>query len=260
MKQTHKFLTVLFVLIAMGVLLLAGCAPSDLQDGYIMEGVSVAGVKIGGMTKEDALTAVRAATADTYTKTPMTVEVLDEIITLSPELTGIHLDPEAAVEAAYSLGRDISKAEYQALKLKAMTTGIQADISSCLSLKEADLRVILGKMCKTYTDSVLVDSSYEIVGEAPDLAAEELPEELQTLVVTIGTPQFHLDLDVLCQQVMDAYRNNEFSVKYSCEISEPASVDLDAVYEEIFSEPVEPVMDTKTFEVSDHAYGYGFDL
>ena len=260
MKQTHKIITVLCLLIALGALLLSGCAPSDLQDGYIMEGVTVAGVKIGGLTKEDALAAVRAATADTYTKTPMTVEILDETIILSPELTGIRLDAEAAVEAAYTLGRDISKAEYQALKVQAMTTGIHTDISSCLTLKEADLRAILGKLCKAYTDSVLVHSSYEIIGEAPDLAAEELPEQLQTLVVTIGTPAFHLDMDVLCQQVMDAYRNNEFSVEYRCDVSEPEAVDLDKVYEEIFSEPVEPVMDTKTFEVSDHAYGYGFDL
>ena len=94
MKQTHKIITVLCLLIALGALLLSGCAPSDLQDGYIMEGVTVAGVKIGGLTKEDALAAVRAATADTYTKTPMTVEILDETIILSPELTGIRLDAE----------------------------------------------------------------------------------------------------------------------------------------------------------------------
>ena len=260
MKKIGKTRIAVLAAVVLAGLLLAGCGPTDLKDGYIMEGVSVAGVDIGGMTKEDALSAVRLATADTYTREPMVVQILDEQLLLTPELTGITLDPEAAVEAAYALGRDISRSEYNALKLQAMTTGIRVDISGCFSLTKASLRTLLEKLCEDYTGSVLIHDSYEITGELPELTAEELPEELQTLVITIGTPRFQMDLDVLCDQVMDAYANREFLVEGLCQVTEPEPVDLDAIYGQIASEPVEPVMDMETFEVSDHAYGYGFDL
>ena len=41
---------------------------------------------------------------------------------------------------------------------------------------------------------------------------------------------------------------------------EPDPIDLDKIYEETYEAPVEPVMDQSTFEVSDHTYGYGFNL
>lgn len=260
MKKIRNIFIVMFAVFMLAAFALVGCTPSDLKDGYIMEGVLVAGVEIGGMTKEDALSAVRLATADIYASEPMVIQLPDKAITLSADLTGIALDPEAAVEAAYAIGRDISKAEYEALKVQAMTTGIQADISGCFTVSKDDLHTILAKLCKDYTDSVLTHGSYEIIGEMPDLAAEELPEELQTLVITTGTPQFHLDINALCDQVLSAYANCEFQVESQCQVTAPDPVDLDAVFEEIYSEPVEPVMDQETFEVSDHAYGYGFDL
>ena len=260
MKKIRNMLVTVLVSVLMVALLLAGCSASDLKDGYIMEGVSVAGVNIGGMTKEDALRAVQMAVSNTYSTTPMVVQVLNDTFTLAPEATGVSLNPEAAVELAYGVGRDLSKVEYQALKLQAMTTGIDTDISSCLSINRETLRTLLASQCAGYTDSALEQSGYEVVGELPDLAAEALPEELQTLVISTGTPQFHLDLDVLCDQVMDAYSNREFQVEYECQVTLPDEIDLDTIYAELASEPVEPVMDEETFEVSDHAYGYSFDL
>ena len=56
--------------------------------------------------------------------------------------SGVSLNAQAAIEAAYAVGRDISRQEYQALKLEAMTVGIDADISSCLSINADALRAI----------------------------------------------------------------------------------------------------------------------
>lgn len=260
MKKIRNTLIAISTCVLMVVFLLTGCFANDLKDGYIMEGVSVAGVDVGGMTKEDALRAVELAVSNTYSTTPMVVQILNDTVTLAPEDTGVSLNAQAAIEAAYAVGRDISRQEYQALKLEAMTVGIDADISSCLSINADALRAILAERYVGYTDSALVQSTYEVVGELPDLAAEELPEELQKLVINIGTPQFHLDLDLLCEQVMDAYSNREFQVEYQCQVTVPDAIDLDAIHAEFASEPVEPVMDTETFEVSDHAYGYGFNL
>ena len=255
-----KYLAAIFAVCILGIFLLAGCAPSAPEDGYIMEGVRVAGVDIGGMTKEDALSALRLATESSYGSTDMIVHILNTDIVLSPELTGITLDVDAAVEAAYAVGRDLKRTEYQALKLQAMTTGIHVDISNFFSLSKVTLRTILATLCEDFTGSELSHGSYEIIGEAPELTAEELPEELQTLVITMGTPAYTLDLDALCTQVMGAYSKQEFEVDFQCDVTEPDVVDLDKIFAEFCSDVIEPIMDQETFEVSDHAYGYSFDL
>lgn len=259
MKNTIRTLALVLAALAVMVCTLAGCG-SNLENGVIMEGVSVAGVDIGGMTKEDAVNAVRLATENTYTKTPMVISILDETITLIPELTGISLDAEAAVDAAYELGRTGSKADRQAQQQQAMTTGLQADISHCLTLDKGTLHEILSKMCETFTSTQLTQSTCQITGNEPDLSAEEAPAETQTLVITLGKPQFQLDIDELTNQVMDTYQKNEFQMEYLCEMTQPDPIDLDAIYEKSFVAPVDAVMNQETFEVSNHTYGYGFDL
>ena len=66
----------------------------------ILNNVTVAGVNVGGMSKSDAITAVRAVTDQTYTKQAMVVTLGDTTLQLSPSDTGAKLDVKAAVNAA----------------------------------------------------------------------------------------------------------------------------------------------------------------
>ena len=100
-------------LVAIVVGLVAGYfyLSSTINNGLILDNITVAGVDVGGMSKEEAISAVSKATANTYTKNTMVVKVLNHKAELAPSLTGAKLDVEAAVDGAYDYGRTGSRKE-----------------------------------------------------------------------------------------------------------------------------------------------------
>lgn len=223
-----------------------------LQDaelnGVILENVSVAGVDVGGMTQADAINAVRAATSGTYSTTPMVVKVLESQAEIPVEYVG-SLDVRGAVKAAYKFGNSGSQTTREEQQQIAMSTGYVVDLSPYLELNEQGIRGILSQLGANYS-STLSQSTYEVVGTAPE----------QTLVVTLGMPEYGLDLNALYEKVLDAYSRNQFLVEGECGMIEPTPIDLEAIYNEHYVAPVDASFDPDTYEVVEGKDGYGFDL
>jgi len=259
-KKSGAAVLILCVITLIALLsLLAGCFGStQLEDGIIMDGVSIAGIDVGGMTKEEALSAITPAISD-YMENTMVVTVLDKEVELSPELTEVSLDAEAAVEAAYNLGRTGSRSEKKEQQLQALTTGIDTDLTACLHINR-DAVVAKLNTLDIAPSSELVQPQWEIKGELPDLTTEEAPTENQTLVITVGSPKYDYDQEALVEQIISAYYAGKFRVEYDSGMELPDSIDLDAIHEENYVAPVEPEIDNETFDVSAHSYGYEFNL
>lgn len=203
------------------------------QKGIIAENVMVAGVNVGGMTQSEAISAVTEATKNTYTKTPMTVTVLDTEIQIDPDVSNASLNVRGAVTAALRHGK----------------SGTVIDISPYLGLDENAIRDALNELGTKYS-STLSQSTYEVTGAAPD----------QVLVVTLGVPEYGLDMNRLYQQVIDAYSANVFSMEGSCEMIEPTPIDLQGILDAYYIAPKNATFDKDTFAVIDGVDGYGFDL
>ena len=110
---------------------------SIIDNGLILDNVTVAGVNVGGLSKEEATAKVNQALTDSLWKDTITVTVLDQQIALTPEITQVKLDVEAAVEAAYAFGRTGNSVQKKEEKLLAATSGLQADIASLLTIDRA---------------------------------------------------------------------------------------------------------------------------
>ena len=82
---------------------------ANADDGLILNNVTAAGINIGGMTPEEATSALRRATELTYTQEDMVIEMPDTTLKLSPADTGAQLDIDAVVQAAYDYGRTGSR-------------------------------------------------------------------------------------------------------------------------------------------------------
>ena len=94
---------VTLVLLAVGV---GGLAFADLQaSDRLASGTRVAGVDVGGLTREQALDRVRREVGDRLSR-PAQVQVGDRSFTLSAEQAGVRADLRTAVERAYDAGRD----------------------------------------------------------------------------------------------------------------------------------------------------------
>ena len=130
------------VIICLAVLILLGglaygyiYLSHGLPGNTILENVSVAGVDVGGMTKLEAISAIRQAVLDSYEKEPMVIKVDSRTVSLTPELTGASFDVYNAVDLAYSYGRSEDPSENAAAQIQAATSGIDVDILTCLNGK-----------------------------------------------------------------------------------------------------------------------------
>ena len=231
-----------------------------IEKDKILSNVSIMDVNIGGMTKEEAAAAMTQAFNRIYGQESMYVRLLEHSTTLTSDTVRISLDTDAAVEAAYSYGRTGSFLQKRADRKQAEKNGIAIDFTSYMTLDAEAIRSELVKLASNYS-TILVQSSCELKGDRPVLTEDPAEnEESQKLVITMGTPGYDLDIDKLYQQVISAYKAQTFRVEYDCNIANPTPPDLDAAFAEFCVQPVDAVMDPKTFVVSPHSYGYTFDL
>ena len=265
-KKARKkgFSTVLIILVLVVFLAALGAGAylyffSGVTPGLILNNVSVLDISIGGMSKEDATAYLQKAFQDGYCSNNMTITVFDQNIEIDAATAGLSLDAAAVVEDAYKLGRDGTQAERKKEQMQAMAGKLEMDAGKYVVINETAVKEQIDVLCDRFAAEP-TDNTWEFKGEMPDLTTEEMPEAELVITIHVGTPGYEIDREALLEKVLGSYLESNFKVSFEPKIIEPASVDLDAVYEEVCLEPVEALMDTKTFEVANHAYGVNFDL
>ncbi len=235
------------------------------DDGLILNNITVAGINLGGMTPEQARQVLHQATDTTYTQQNMAVQMPDTTLLLHPAKTGAKLNVDAVVEAAYSLGRTGTRAEKKADQARVLSGSYPIALLPYLTLNTDYIRTTLedygAKFNSTYSPS-----SVTLEGEAPVLNAGDegfdADAPCQKLVVAVGSPGRHVDIESAYNAVLDAYSFNRFEVTVEMDQAEklPDAIDLASLYQEYHSDPVDAAMDRETYEVAPETYGYGFDL
>lgn len=269
-KFTRKDKTILLSIgcLALVFLVLLGIVSANLfkteeDNGLILNNVIAAGVKLGGMTPEQAKTALTEATANTYSQLDMKITVVDTVITLSPADTGAKLDVDAVVEEAYNYGRTGSRSEQQQIRAQASTTSYIIDIIPYLNLNTDYIKSAVESLGQQF-NSTLSQPSITIVGDRPslDVTKPDTSVAHQTLKIYMGTAEYGLDTQQLYETILEYYNINIFQVVGQCTVVTPGSLDekLEALYEENCVAPVDATMDANTYQVTPEVYGYGFDL
>ena len=115
----------------------------------------------------------------------------------------------------------------------------------------------------------LTNFVYTMEGEMPDLTTDRNADEItcQTLSITMGIPTAHLDVDAAFQQVMDKIDNaighcqaGTYSITVTVPDSQiPQKPDVEALYEEFFTEAVNDSLNMETYGFVHGNYGYHFD-
>lgn len=254
------------VLLIAAIVMVCYVFGSNPDNKLILNNVTVGGINLGGMTKEEASAALHRATDNTFTKEDMVVILPDTILCLSPANTGAALDVDAVVDAAYSHGRSGTRAEKQQAQENAANN--QEYPIALLSYMTLDLDYIRSQLDAYGTgfNSTYEASGVELKGEAPitDITDENFDPEApcQTLVVTMGNPGRYVDIDSVYNQVLDAYSFNTFCVEVNMseEESIPEEINLEEVFETYCTEAVDATLDQETYDVIDEVYGYQFDL
>ena len=168
------------VALLVGGLLAASYYLYDFQfNGSIMNNVTIAGIDVGGMSRDEAITLITEKTSGTYKKAPMVVKVFDTVVEIAPDVSNASLNIEEAVDEAYFYGKRGFSSQKEAEQKEAAETGIRVDMSKYLTLDEKAIKNALSEFSQHYNTEGS-KTSYEVKGEAPNL----------TLVIQKGTPTF----------------------------------------------------------------------
>ena len=255
-------------LVALVILGGLGYALMVHSSGDILPGVSVAGVDVGGMSREEAKAAVQQAVNATYGTETLPVTLPDRTLSFAPADTKASVDVDKAVEAAWNYGRD--GGIFQTLKqsLTAATEVLHTvDMGKALNIDEEYIRSTIDATAAE-VKSERKDSTYEVVesevaqpaegGAEGETVTETIPTEV---IIHVGTSERSLDADGLYDAVMTAYMNNDFTpLEYNYEETRYTQVDLDALYKEMCTDMADAYYDKDKKEIVDEVEGYGFDL
>lgn len=246
--KTGLLLGVVAAVVLPCVGLVAYAAVQHFSKPKMVGRVSVAGIDMSGMTREQAESLVDEL-AQKYSRNTMQVSVLGETVSISPEQCGISLSKQQLLDAVYAAP------DSESLQ--------SIDILPYLNLDEPAIWQAIMPLKEKYGKTPS-KTTWQVIGDAP---TEAVPAGSRKLVVTIGVPDYGLDADLLFVKILDAYRMGNFSVTLGSAggsitdlVIEPEMPDLDEIYSSFCTESADAVMDPVTFEITPESDGYAFDL
>ena len=247
--------------------------PAD--DGRILPNVYAAGVSIGGMTQEEAASALRVSLSASFSTDDLVVTLPGDSLKLSPNQTGARLDVEAVVKKAYDYGRDGTDAQNAKTRKEAQEKTYAIALLPYLNLDLGYIYSAVEAFCDSYSiemtqPTVRIEGTRPEYPRKPDNWDEDKKGPYkpnlegivhQNLVITLGTPDFILDPEALYNYILDSYSLHRMAVSYEAPtLTAPEKVDLPEVFAQFCTEPQDAQLDDKTFEVIPEIYGYGFDI
>ena len=248
------------ILVIVIICLLVNAGNAD--DGKILPNVYAAGINLGGMSKEEAGSALRLATNKSLLKNPMVVILPDGVLEFYPEDTHVSIDVDAVVEAAYSYGRTGSKKTQEATRERSKKSVYT--IALLPYMKDLDLEYIYSTVEDFCSDhGSALSSAVTVSGERPtydpDYPSSAVKHQKMTIVT--GAPYYKLTADELYAQVLDAYSLNTVEFTYQTDTNtRPETLSAEKIFNEFCVLPQNATKDPATYEITPEVYGYGFDI
>ena len=249
------------------VLIAVGGAAAALLAGYlglcawvggapdILQGVSVAGIPVGGMGRQDALAVLEE-----------NLEQVSDMVVLPLEYgpwegeisaAAVHTDEQATVELAWQTGREhflLQGGAYLAHLL-----GAQDNLDLALAWTDAGKTELEEKMDEAdlQVGGALTDATYAMEGDK--------------LMLTKGVTGITIDreaaepmvMEAMTAAVSDAMQGVSHPVEpvvLPAHETTPREPDFDAMYDELYAEAKSAEIDPETLEISDHVVGVDFDV
>lgn len=249
------------VLAAAALLLLFGAGwiliplATDPYDCRILGGVTIDGVSLGGMTKQDARKTLSAAAEKNLLSQPLVVELPEDTLRLEPEQVKLKLDVSRAVRDLYQIGR------------KSEPAG-NVGLSAYLSYDYTAITQAIQNYAAAW-DTQLSQPQYALEGTIPDLTEEGFDPQAPcpVLSITLGTPESSLKAEALLTQIVLLY---DRAISAGCSgsyrivvLSEPDALpekpDIAALSAQFSMEATDACADLETYTFVPAVYGMTFD-
>ena len=235
---------------------------TSADNGLIMDNTFVAGINIGGMSPENAASALRNKLESQLNSQSIVLSLPGGQLELTPEDTNVKLDIDLLVNDAYRYGRTGSRNDRIEAMANAALTKREIGLLSYMTLDTGYIKDALNQFLVN-SGSTLTQPTIQIEGARPTNARPEDPDDYadayQTLTIVMGTPGIGFDTDAVYEQVLDAYNHLDFTpIEVEYTTTDPKSVNIADLEKEYCTEPVDAVLNEDDFTITDEIWGYGF--
>ena len=214
----------------------------------IYPNVYVAGVNVGGLKRDAAVSAVSEAVQTSYESDTLNVVLPDRTLSLTPEVTQVALNPEQAIDEAMRYGRSGGPISAVVNYLRAGSSEYSVDLDSSLNLDT------------TYIRTLVDQTARECASDKIDPIVK-VDEAAGTITITAGSPAVSLDADKLYDAVIARFAAGDFSaLDFDYDTVPCESVDLQQYYDKYCKEMTDAYYDEEKKELVPEVNGYGFDL
>lgn len=217
----------------------------NINNEKIISGVSISGIDVSGLSKEEA----KAKMSNIYQEKKekeIGIQYEEYETTLNPTLMEVNYDVEKAVEEAYLVGKEenIFINNYNIL-------------FTLIGKKNIDVNMTLNEEVAKQTiedigvnlPGVIIESSYAV--------------EEDELVITKGKPGISINTEELLNEVKENLKDINSSEDY-IEIpvvqKEPEPIDIDKIHEEIYTEAQDAYYTKDPFTIYPEVEGINFDI
>jgi len=241
--KTIKWIIIAIILILFSLIATTGFAILNMQNTNIISGVTVEGVSLKGLNKEQAIQKLEEEFNNEYKK-KVHLKTADFEYYIEAEQIEFQYNIEETIDYAYNYGRvgNIFKNNY-----------------------EIFLANLFGKnfeLNSTYNQELLDNIINDISTKIPNAVIEsDYYIENETLIITSGTEGNSIDKELIKEKIVEKLRNNDGEdIIFDVKKCKPQAIDIEKIYNEVHSEPKDAYYTKEPFEVFPHVDGIDFDI
>ncbi len=244
-NKKKKRIILCVVIIAILLVLSTIFAVLNLNNNKIISGISISGVDVSGLSKNEAVEKIKSIYNSKIEK-DIGLKYQDYEATLSPSLLEVNYDIEKAVDEAYLIGRDnnIILNNYNIITTLIGKKNILVDMSLNEEVAKQSLEDIGVNL-----PGIIIESTYSV--------------EDDELLITKGKEGICVDADELLNKVKERLsdiNSNDDDIEISVKSKKPEEIDIEKIHSEVYKEAKDAYYTKDPFEVHPEVEGIDFDV
>lgn len=244
-NKKKKRIILCVVIIAILLVLSTIFAVLNLNNNKIISGISISGVDVSGLSKNEAVEKIKSIYNSKIEK-DIGLKYQDYEATLSPSLLEVNYDIEKAVDEAYLIGRDnnIILNNYNIITTLIGKKNILVNMSLNEEVAKQSLEDIGVNL-----PGIIIESTYSV--------------EDDELIITKGKEGICVDTDELLNKVKERLsdiNSNDDDIEISVKSKKPEEIDIEKIHSEVYKEAKDAYYTKDPFEVHQEVEGIDFDV
>lgn len=247
-KKKKKIKIIIFSIIALLAVLIFSMifAITNLGSDKIISGVSINGIEVSGLSKEEAKGKLQTIVAEKQKK-EISVKYNDFESSINLELIETKYDIEKAVEEAYNIGRDSN-----------IFANNYSILFTMMGKKNLDVNISVNdeQLNKTIKD---ISSKLPGAIKEPSFYIEE-----DNLIITRGTKGFAVDKEDTKNKLLEILKNidnkNDNLINLKVYEKEPDEINIDEIYKEVHKEAKDAYYTKDPFQIYPEVDGVDFNV